>query len=238
MSTGSGTGTPAIVPSAVTAADLIAAIRVSLDDAAAAEFTDDELLAFLNEAIREYSQHLPRTGEVIIAAVAGETRYPLPWNATAVTGVSYPTGGDSGEWLLRRGRRSGRRAAQVAGGRTYELAWTADATRAPVLLLDFAPEPGATLTARYTHPHDSDLALNDALTVPAEHHHVLGQYVLFAAARQLQAREQAAPTNGSNLLMAQLAANARRLELAWLNALNRILFQRLGEGEIVSWGEM
>ena len=50
-----------------------------------------------------------------------------------------------------------------------------------------------------------------------------------------RAPARAAPTNNSGLLMAQLAANTRRLELAWLNALNRILYHRLGAGEIVVW---
>ena len=88
---------------------------------------------------------------------------------------------------------------------------------------------------RYLRPHQSSLTADDYLTVPADHHHVLLQYVLFAAARRQQAGEQAAPTNNSSLLMAQLAANTRRLELAYLNALNRILYHRLGEGEVVGW---
>ncbi len=61
-------------------------------------------------------------------------------------------------------------------------------------------------------------------------------YGLFAAARRLQQQEQANPTSSSSLLMSQLASNVRRLELAYLNALNRILTDRLGESERVVWG--
>ncbi len=229
---GSGTGTPAVSPSTVTAQDLIDdAIRPALDDALAAEFTDAELLSFLNEAIREYTQHFPRITETIIAAVAGETRYALPWDATAVISVEHPVGDDPPTWL----RRWSKRASGFAHIRAYDIEWTHDLTAAPALLLSFAPETGTSLAVRTIRPHDSALTASSNLTVPARHHHVLIQYVLFAATRQLQAREQAAPTNNSSLLMAQLASNTRRLQLAYLNALNRILSQQLGEGEIFSW---
>ncbi len=230
-STGTGTGTPATIPNSVTAQQIVDVIQVALDDSDAAEFGEDELLVFLNEAVREYSQHFPRADEVTIAAVEGETRYSLPGDATAVVSVEYPAGDEPPDWLARRGRR----AASFAGGRCYDVVWSGDLTAAPVLVLGFAPNVGSSLAVRYLRPHNHALALGDNVTVPAEHHHVLMQYVLFAAARRQQAREQGDPTNNSSLLMAQLASNARRLELAYLNALNRILSQRLGEGEMVSW---
>lgn len=231
MTTGTGTGTPATTPATVTAQDLIDAIQVSLDDAAETAFDEDELLVWLNEAVREYSQHFPRAAEVTITAEEGETRYSLPLDATAIIGVTYPAGAEPPDWLERRSRRS----AGFAGALAYDVEWTRDLTAAPALLLGFAPAAGASLAVRIVRPHDSALSAADHVTVPAEHHHILLQYVLFAAARHLQAREQAAPTNNSSLLMAQLASNARRLELAYLNALNRILTQRLGEGEVIVW---
>ena len=227
-----GTGTRAAAPYAVTAAELVGDVRAALDDTAAATWSDAELLGFLAEAVREYSQHLPRASEVTLAAVAGERRYALPWDAAAVTGVEYPAGQEPPAYLYRAPYKSRR----FDDGRHYHVLPSHDLARPPALLLGFDPAAGETLVVRYLHPHDSDLSADTYLTVPAGHHHVLLQYVLFAAARQLQGREQAAPTNNSSLLMAQLAANARRLELAYLNALNRILYHRLGEGEVVGWG--
>jgi hypothetical protein len=84
---------------------------------------------------------------------------------------------------------------------------------------------------RYLRPHEARLTAGSLVTVPEEHHHVLVQYVLFATARRLQQQEQANPTSSSSLLMSQLASNTRRLELSYLQTLNRILTQRLGEGE-------
>ena len=233
-----GTGTRAAPPYAVTAGELISDVRVALDDGAAAAWSDAELLGFLAEAVREYSQHLPRVGEAALVAIAGRRRYALPWDAAAVTAVEYPLDREPPAYLTRLPYKSRRFDGDGHGhGRHghYDVLLSHDLTRPPELLLGFDPDAGETLVARYLHPHESDLAADTYLTVPADHHHVLIQYVLFAAARQLQAREQTAPTNNSGLLMAQLAANTRRLELAWLNALNRILYHRLGAGEIVVW---
>ena len=91
MPTGSGTGTRAAPPYAVTAGELIAEIRVALDDAAEEAWTDAELLGFLGEAVREYSVHLPRLTEAALAVVGGERRYALPWDAIGVIGVEYPS---------------------------------------------------------------------------------------------------------------------------------------------------
>lgn len=232
MSTGSGTGTRAAPPYAVTAGELVGEIRAALDDAAEATWTDAELLGFLGEATREYSQHLPRTSETTLAAAVGERRYALPWDAVGVLAVEYPSDEEPPFYIYRRAHRR----RDFTAGRYYDVVLSGDLTAAPALLLCFEPEAGATITVRYLHGHASNLAAEDYLTVPADHHHVLLQYVLFAAARRRQAREQAAPTNNSSLLMGQLASNARRLELAYLNALNRILSQRLGAGEVVVWG--
>lgn len=224
-----GTGTQAATPYAVAAGELVAAVRVALDDGDAAAFSDAELLAFVVEGVREYSQHLPRVSAVRLAAVGGARRVALPHDTTAILSVEYPADAEPLSYISRRPYKS----RLFTEGRNYDGLVAAEG---PLLLLGFAPKDGATLAVRYTHPHAVPATADDYLTVPADHHHVLVQYALFAAARRLQAREQSAPTNNSNLLMAQLAGNTRRLELAYLNALNRILYHRLGEGEVVGWG--
>ncbi len=233
MTEHTGTGTRAAPPYAVTAAALLADCRAALADAGdTPAWSDAELLIFLNEAIREYSQHLPRVAETRLAAVAGVRRYALPADTRALLSVEYPEGRDPAVYLTRLAHKS-RRFGQNSSA--YDFLPRHDLTAAPSLLLSFDPAAGETLVVRHTQPHASAATANDDLTVPADHHHVLLGYVLFAAARQLQAAEQANPTGGS-LMMAQLAANARRHELAYLNALNRILTQRQGESSVVAWG--
>lgn len=224
----SGTGTQATPPHQITAADLIDDARTALGDSGdPPTFSDDTLLTFLNEAIREYSQHLPREGVANLITVAGQRYYALPWDTSYLTGARYGAGGDRLEAMSHK--RSG-----FAGGRYYDFLPRYDLTNPPLLLLSFEPPAGEPVAVDYIHPHDHELSANRYLTVPAEHHHVLVAYVLFTAARQLQAREQAAPTGGS-LLMGQLAANARRHEISYLQALNRILSQRQGHSRILSW---
>ena len=227
-----GTGTRATMPQQVTAAEFIAQARAALADAGETPtWSDAELLLFLNEAIREYSQHLPRVVETRLAAVAGGRRYGLPVDTRAVLSVEYPEGRVPACYLARLAYKSRR----FAGAGAYDFLPRHDLTAAPALLLSFDPVAGETLLVRHTRPQATAATVNDYLTAPSEHHHVLAGYVLFAAARQLQAAEQANPTGGS-LLMGQLAANARRHELAYLNALNRILTQRQGESGVVVWG--
>lgn len=229
--TGSGTGTQATAPAqGVTAQALIDRAQTALSDEGAAVWPEAEVLEWLNEAVREYSQHLPRVGEVDILAEEGRQTYDLPWDATAVLSVAYPAGQSPPRYLVPLSYRNKR----FAWGRCYDYLPRFDQTTLPQLVLGFEPAAGEALRVRYRRPHNFNLEAADEVTVPAEHHHVLVQYVLFAAARRLQQREQATPTAGSSLMMAQLAANARRLELAYLNALNRILHHR-SASEVVAW---
>ena len=133
--------------------------------------------------------------------------------------------------MLRLGEANGR----FRGGAVYDVAWSDDAATPPALVLGREWPAGTVLAVRLLRPHDANLLATTAVSVPAAaHHHVLLAYGLFAAARRLQQQEQANPTSSSSLLMSQLASNVRRLELAYLNALNRILTHRLG-GELVGW---
>jgi len=233
MSNYFGTGRRAEAAGGVVATAVLADCRAALADGGQTPaFSDADLLAFLNEAIREYSQHRPRVASATLTALAGVRRYALPGDARAVLDVEYPEGGEPAVYLARLPHKGRAFAAAAAA---YDFLPRHDLTNPPALLLSFDPPTGAMLRVGYTRPHAALATANDYLTVPADHHHVLLQYMLFAAARRLQAAEQAAPTGGS-LLMAQLAANARRLELAYLNALNRILTQHAGESAVVVWG--
>lgn len=228
---GAGTGTPAVSAATTTAGDLITAIRPALGDDAAAVWSDEELLGYLNEAVREYSQHLPRRSTTTITAVSEQRQYALPGDLGFVTGVEYPAGSRPSSYIYAVRHNSNR----FTRGRVYDVLLPRDAGTPPSLLLSFDPEPGTTLVVTYSRTHNTVLTAESVVTVPVDHHHVLLHYVLYAAARRLQQVEQADPTSSSSLLMSQLASNTRRLELTYLNALNRVLDQWRGVGEIVVW---
>lgn len=232
MASGTGTGVLASAPQVMTAGELVDLAQVALADEGAAVFSEAAVLGWLNEGIREYSQHLPRELRVELAAVAGVREYALPWQALAVHSVEYPADMEPPRYLLRVSYQS----LRWGTGAYYDFLSRLDLTSAPQIWLSFVPEAGAVLRVRYQAAHEYGLAADEYVTVPSEHHHVLVGYVLYAAARQLQQAEQADPTNNSSLLMSQLASNTRRLELAYLNGLNRILYHRQGRSTVRSWG--
>lgn len=227
--TGAGTGTQAAAPGATTAQNLIDQAQVALADTAAAEFSEAQLLQFLNEAIREYSQQLPRLSTTSLTA-SGRT-YTLPYDLKAVISVEYPAGEEPPCFLAQVPHKALRFTDRPA----YDVLHRLDLTSYPQLLLSFDPTAGETIAVRYQHPHNHSLAAADHVTVPADHHHVLISYMLYAASRMQQLIEQANPTGSSSLLMAQLMTNTRRAELTYLNALNRILQATAGQSSSASW---
>lgn len=232
MATGSGTGTPALSPSAVSASSLITDhIRIALDDALSLEFTDAELLSFLNEAIREYTQHFPRNLDISIVAVPGQFIYPLPSTCRNILTVEYPADHDPPIHILRITNHP----PLSASGPFYEFIPRFDQNTAPLLRLSESPAAGSSLRVTIQQEHNFNLLLSDNITVPADHHHILVHYTLFACARQQLAREEANPTSASSLLMAQYASNTRRYEVIYLNAINRIIFHRRGISSVRSW---
>lgn len=55
-------------------------------------WTDDLLNAWIAEATRDYSAHLPKAATGIIAAVANQAEYGLPADCLRVARVEHPTG--------------------------------------------------------------------------------------------------------------------------------------------------
>lgn len=231
MATGTGTGTQAASPNTTTAADLLVFVRAALGDGGSAVWPDSELLGYLNEAVREYSVHVLRRGTATLTAVSGQREYALPHDLKFVVSVEYPAGRQPRNYIYPY-RNMRRRRANSEG---YDVAVYADATKPPELLLGFDPQPGVGLLVNYCLTHDMKLTASSVVTVPEEHHHVLLHYTLYAAARRLQQGEQAAPTSNSSLLMSQLASNTRRLELTYLNALNRVMAQQRGDSLMQVW---
>jgi len=232
MAIGSGTGTQATIPYSVTAANLIAnAIRPALDDISETEFTDTELLAFLNEAISEYTQHFPRLTTTTITTITNTRVYPLPFDARSIISVEFPSGAYPPTYIPRIDHH------RITFSHTdcYDLLPTNELTAAPNILFSFYPTPGGIITISLQQEHDHRLTLNDDITVPSDHHHILIQYVLFATTRQQQAREESNPTSANSLLMAQYASNTRRYELMYLNAINRVIFHRRGQSRTAAW---
>src|SRR4051812_34311509 len=77
-----------------TLAEVRARVRRMLEDTdvAAQIWTDGELNEWLGVAAREYGTRFPRELTATIAAVVGQTNYPLPGDARRVLRVECPGG--------------------------------------------------------------------------------------------------------------------------------------------------
>jgi hypothetical protein len=73
--------------------ELRARVRAELNDAGGTPLWSDAALnQWLDEAIREYGEHLPREASVNLTSVAGQAEYALPVDLDRVLRVEHPDG--------------------------------------------------------------------------------------------------------------------------------------------------
>jgi len=73
--------------------ELRARVRAELNDAGGTPLWSDAALnQWLDEAIREYGEHLPREASVSLTSVAGQAEYALPGDLDRMLRVEHPAG--------------------------------------------------------------------------------------------------------------------------------------------------
>ncbi len=209
--------------------ELVDRIETAVADAANATWTSAEIATFLNEGIRDYSNHFPLVKQETISCVASQNVYALSVNVIGALRCEYPTGEDPPQYL---GLRSNQQA-DFFGGNWFDVAYDE---------LWIGPEPssGENIELTYTAVHDliaNVSSISGNSTVPAEHEPLLVKYAIWQCALNLQMAEQQVPTSNSSLLMAQLSSNARRLEASYSNALAQAIWAEAGKSEIVDWSD-
>ena len=85
-----------------TFAALVTRIQISLNDEAAATWDTDMLATFLNDGIRDYSNHFPRILTDSITLTAATQEYDLNTDFMGVLSVEQPDGEDPREYMDRR----------------------------------------------------------------------------------------------------------------------------------------
>ena len=145
--------------------------------------------------------------------------------------VEYPSGNSPPEWLDRKSRfdddfydRSG----------YYDILYS-DSASAATIITSEQLGAGSNIKVTYRGSHDSTILIGAALTVPDRHLHILRNYVMWRAAAQLKANEEASPTSNSSLLMSQYAVNVDRARRAYVDSLAKAVFVYSRSGR-VSWG--
>jgi hypothetical protein len=207
-------GTPLSPLSATLLSELRDIVQNRLSDPNGTTFTDSLVQEWLLDAIRDYSNHFPRTIEATLPIVSGTTRYDLPANFQHIVRVEYPDGEENNDYTISPRR---------------------DETNADQLWLDQEPTADGTLRYWYTAAHPTDLGASDPITVPNHHHQILTLYAMWQATALRQSNQEISPTSNSSLLMAQLQQNAFRRERAYYTALSEAKKANLGQSGQVVW---
>lgn len=161
-----------------TVTELATRCATALGDSEYSMWTAASIREWIKEAIRRYSQYLPRVVAATIDCVTGDRQYDLPAGLVAVTAVEYPVGEDPPEYLARMSYQDPR--FWVSTG-VYDVLFHDDAGDMAELVIGEEPTTGETIAVTYEALHDYDLAAGDALTVPAQHEYMLILYVKYLA---------------------------------------------------------
>lgn len=226
-------GTAAV--SSGTLADMINRCQVFLNDESDTTWDTEMIGTFLNDAIRDYSQHFPRIRMYTINLVEGIQKYDLPGDFLAALSVEYPTGETPPAYLTRM---TYSRAGFWDIDGFYDIIHSADYTNTDKIKISAVPFSTETAVIYYHAYHN---LIPDPATpignnsVPMQHQHLLVLHVQWKASVHLANAEQQNPTSNSSLLMAQLAQNARRNELSFHTAMEQSLYAAEGESQTMYW---
>jgi hypothetical protein len=214
--------------------NLIDKVEADLADSANATWAAADIEQWLRDAIADYSQHLPRQLTGDISTTAAGKKYDLNAGFIEPVSVEYPEGEEPAEYLQRRPYTHINFWSQDG---YYDIVPRADDAAVNEIYISTSPADSETIRVIYQATHDNTIAAGGTVTVPARHHHILRAYARWKATLQQAATEEAGPTSNSSLLMSQFAANARRWEREYLNALAKAIQAEQGKSQVVSWAE-
>ena len=166
----------------------------------------------------------------------GTAVYDLNADFMGVLSVEYPDGEDPREFSERRPYTHDN-FWDVDG--YYDIIPISDVSDLDqIVLSDDDIATGETAVIQY-HAHHQLITdtgtIAGANSVPVHHQQLLTKYVMWQAAQHLASAEQQSPTSSSSLLMAQLAQNARRLELSYATAVQQAVYADEGKSMAINW---
>lgn len=216
----------------VTLAELINEVEADLSDSGNSTFAAADIERWLRDAIKDYSQYLPIEKLHDITTSADDRQYDLNDGFVEPLSIEYPQGEDPPQYLKRR-PYTHPDFWTIDG--YYDILTNEDDTNPNELLISTKPATDEHIYVTYHGIHDYTLITSANLTVPAKHHHILRAYARWKATLFLVSQEEASPTSNSSLLMSQLAANARRWEREYKNALAQAIQANYGRSQVTSW---
>jgi len=231
----SSTFSGAFTASAGTLSALIDRCQVFLNDESDSTWDTEMIGTFLNDAIRDYSQHFPRVRTAAIDLSTGSNAYNLPEDILGIVSVEYPAGEDPPQYLRRKDYTA---VCFWSDEQLYDIVRNRDDANVDELWLSADPNTGETAIIYYNAYHQliaDPSTPGGSNTVPEEHQQLLVKYVNWQASLHLAFAEQQFPTSNSSLLMAQLAQNARRNELSYHTALQQAIYAAEGLSKYTHW---
>ncbi|MFN2189010.1 MAG: hypothetical protein ACK2T3_09610 [Candidatus Promineifilaceae bacterium] len=210
---------------------LINLCEADLADTGNTTWSAADIQQWIVDAIADYSAHFRRILIQDITTSLNDRMYDLQDSCIGVISVEYPQGHDPPQYLQLRSHTHPDFWVQEG---YYDHITHSDDTDAGELWISAKPAAGETIRVRYQAYHELPDDTSDVITVPAEHQHILRNYVLWRAAIQLKTTEEANPTSSSSLIMSQLAINVDRMRRAYVDSLAKAIYG-ISNSKLVSW---
>ncbi len=180
-------------------------------------FSDSQLTDFINQAIRDLSQHFPRQVEYTLNTSAGDHYYDLEISHTAILSCEYPSGEEPPQFLKRRACTH--KNFWLSEG-YYDFIKPADSDSAnpPQLVISDLTPAGETITLWVNEEHAALSAGGDECSLPDRYLHLIGLFVRWKCWQELSTTEGMDPSPLTTLAFT-VEINAARAEKAYRNAL-------------------
>lgn len=201
--------------------------EIAIADATNQTWDSTLVKGWIKDAIRDYSQLLPRTKQSSLSLLSGNTEHLLPADFRAMISMEYPDNQTPPVYLYRLDRRHPDFSYRD-NPRAYDVTIKNDGStdlEAKLWLSGAAIINDESTPIVYLADHDWELDDSDSLTVPGRDEPVLILYVVWQAWKYIASFEVREP-DPTTLLLSQLASNADRAERAYRRALNQAVAGR------------
>lgn len=182
------------------------------------EYEDDQLEDFINQAIRDLSQHFPRFADYDVSTTAGTHIYDLELTHTGIISVEYPQGEDPPVFLKHRSFLHPDFWIQD-GYYDFLKPSDADSGNPPQLYISTSPAASETIALKVTTEHTALEDPADVTTLQDRHCHLIGLFVRWKCWQELSVQEGITPGPLSTLTFT-FETNAKRAEEAYRASLN------------------
>jgi hypothetical protein len=189
----------------------------ALSDTGNATWSDDTIMYWLIDAIRDYSQYFPRMLDYTYTVQAEDSghSYALPSDFLSVILVEYPVAEDPPAYLVRRPRTHPEFYDREG---FYDIQEYHDANAYPYIYFSEEPAEAEKWKITYLAQHDTGLDTGDTITVREDHEGILILFVTWQALRERAAAHIQDPDTTSDFLQ-KLSNAAMEAEQEYRRAL-------------------